>query len=102
MNGPSLQSLTVKTDVGPHNPRFERKVASVHASPFDGLRIRVRTMRPPVRPPARFSVVAAYGRWFARPAKTPVTAHPEGLQGHFGLNEKYFLSGFYLAPATTN
>ncbi len=31
-------------------------------------------MRPSLRPSERFSVVALYGRWFARPTKTPVMA----------------------------
>ncbi len=55
-----------------------------------------------LRPPARLSVVAPYGPWFGRPAKTPVLAHPEPLQGYFDLNEKYFSSGSYFGGATTN
>ncbi len=53
-------------------------------------------------PPARFSTVALYGPWFARPEKTPVTAHPRGLQGRFDLNGKYFLSGSYCYPQRRN
>jgi hypothetical protein len=56
----------------------------------------------PVSLSARFSVVAAYGPWFASLAKTPVLAHRERLRGRFDLNEKYFSSGSYWSRATTN
>ncbi len=57
---------------------------------------------PSLRPPARLSVVASYGPWFGGPDMMPVTAYPEGLQGRFDLNEKYFSSGSYLGAAMTN
>jgi hypothetical protein len=60
--------------------------ASDNASGFlgggDDCGVTQRQARPPVRPSARFSVVASYGPWFAGPASARPGA-PWALAGPF-------------------
>jgi hypothetical protein len=68
----------------------------------DGLFERIANFQAPRAAPhaaaARFSVAAAYGAWFGRPANAPVLAHPDSLQAISILPKRIFYPGFIWAP----